>query len=306
MKRFCGICFVAFCFFGLVPLMGYHLPPLNLGFTSFLDGIVGKVKPGMYFQEYLQYYESDRFLDNNGKKIPPLEDPDFSTYVSLSQWIYVSDIELFKGKLAFDVLVPYVFSSHLNHNPIDLRTNGGGWSNLVFGPAIIWDTIMNGEQPVMTNMVEFDFSVPSGKYNEPKYGINPGFAFWYFQPFWASILFITPKLSLSWRLHYLWCGRDYKTHIQAGQSIYANYALGYQVRKDLILGINGYFLEQLQDSKFYNQRIPHSRERVFSIGPGFAYLPSETLAFFGNLYLESCVKNRPEGTRVNIRMAKFF
>ena len=80
----------------------YDLPPVNLGFTSFLDG-GPPAGPGLYFAQYLQWYASDKFTDNNGDKIGPF---DVDVWISLSQLIYQSnDKVLFGGKWGFDFIL---------------------------------------------------------------------------------------------------------------------------------------------------------------------------------------------------------
>ncbi len=300
-------------FFGFVvvtvlfsTVSAYNLPPLNLGYTSFLDGGVGPAMPGFVFQEYLQYYESNRFLDQNGKKIPGIKDPDFSAYVSLSQFLYTTKIEVLKGKLGFNCIVPCVFSTHLNKNLLQIKSSGGGFGDLLCCAYIQWDTVMRGDVPVFSSRIEMNVSLPTGKCREPQDAINPGAGFYYITPYWAGTLFFTPKLSASWRLHYLWCGRDKKTHIQAGQSVFSNYSLEYQVKENFYAGINGYFLEQFQNSKLNNKTIPNSRESLFSIGPGVLYLPSKNLNIFANFYFETYARNRPKGFRANLRAVKIF
>lgn len=295
-----------FFLFSALPLSAYHLPPLNLGFTSFLDGGVGPAVPGFVFQEYLQSYESNRFLDQNGKKIPGIKNPEFTSVASISQFLYTTKIDVLSGKLGFNFIVPYVFTSELNKNKLLIKDSGSGFGDLFFATFLQWDTVMKGDIPIFSSRLEINVSVPTGKCREPRYAINPGVGFYYINPYWAATLFFTPKLSASWRFHYLWCGRDHKTHIKAGQSIYSNYSLEYQLRKDFYVGINGYFLKQLENSKFYHETIPNSCESLFAIGPGVLYLPAKDLNLFANFYFETYAKNRPQGFKVNLRVVKIF
>ena len=50
------------------PAVAYDLPPVNLGFTSFLDGAPPS-GPGWYFQQYLQTLRSGKLMDANGDQI---------------------------------------------------------------------------------------------------------------------------------------------------------------------------------------------------------------------------------------------
>jgi len=43
------------------------LPPVNLGGTSFLDGVAG---PSLLLEETIEYYHANRFTDSKGGKIP--------------------------------------------------------------------------------------------------------------------------------------------------------------------------------------------------------------------------------------------
>ena len=80
------------------PVVAYDLPALNLGFTSFLDG-GPPAGPGVYFQEYLQYYSSDDFTDAKGDSLPLGNGAELNAWVSLNQLIYQSNTPvLFGGK----------------------------------------------------------------------------------------------------------------------------------------------------------------------------------------------------------------
>ena len=93
--------------------------------------------------------------------------------------------------------------------------------------------------------------------------------------------------------------------IQAGSALHLNYAVSYQVKDGLRLGVAGYYLEQLTDDRIDGVSVSGSKERVFAIGPGLMY-QNNGWAFTANSYMETAAKNRPEGYRVVIHLARFF
>jgi len=103
--------------------------------------------------------------------------------------------------------------------------------------------------------IELSVILPTGNYSANE-ALNPGANFFSFNPYWAGTLFITPKLTVSTRLHYLWNAKNTDPYdpgatgikdTQAGQAVHANFAASYEViPKKLRLGINGYALKQIQ------------------------------------------------------------
>jgi hypothetical protein len=123
------------------------------------------------------------------------------------------------------------------------------------------------------------------------------------------------------RAHYLWNARN--THpdeslgvcsTTAGQAFHINFADGYDVldrhlgddEQLLLVGLNGYWLKQTTDAEFNGNAAPGFREQVLGIGPGMVYSPTKGSCFFVNVYLETDVRNRPEGTRLTLRYIKHF
>lgn len=300
-------------------ISAYDLPAVNLGFTSFLDGAPPN-GPGLYFTQYIQYWKSKDFKDKNGNSaLPSFADEDLNAFISLTQFIYQSDKNLFKGiKPGIDIIIPTV-SLDLDYGkgvPAFPQDNGSGIGDILVGPFLQWDPIMGSHGPKFMHRVEFQMIFPTGKYDDDK-ELNPGSNFFSFNPYWAFTYFITNKLTFSSRIHYLWNaknndpGRAYKASgiddILAGQAIHGNFAMAYElIPSRLRLGINGLFLKQITETQADGKDIDGSKEQTFAIGPGLLYHFSKQKHFFINSYFENQTENRPEGFRMNFRLVYQF
>jgi hypothetical protein len=291
----------------------YDLPSVNLGFTSFLDG--GPPSgPGFYFSQYAQYWSSDKLTNENGDKIlPSFADEDLDAWISLTQFIYQSDKEIINGaRPGIDVIIPTVSldMSYGTDNPAFPQDNGSGIGDILVGPYLQWDPVMGKNGPKFMQRVEFQFILPTGKYDKDKQ-LNPGSGFFSFNPYWAGTYFFSKKLTGSARIHYLWNAENDNVagynNKQAGQAVHANFALAYEVLpKRLRAGINGYWLKQLTETEYDGKKSDNSKEQVFAAGPGIVYHFSKENHVFVNSYFETNAKNRPEGFKANLRWVHHF
>jgi hypothetical protein len=307
------------CFLGLLlstSATAYDLPAVNLGFTSFLDG-APPAGPGWYAQQYLQFYRDGRLQDGHGKDWLLPEDGrpkarDIGLDVSLTQLIYQSDQPLlFGGKWGVNLMLPLV-GFDLDNNDV-LKTNSASLGDLLIGPYLQWDPIMGPNGPRLVQRVELQMIFPTGDYDN-KDAINPSSNVFSFNPYWAGTAFLGPKWTASWRLHYLWNAKNEDPWVgfgaddaQAGQAVHVNFATAYEVLpKRLRLGVNGYYLKQITDSKLNGDSLSNSKEQVLGIGPGLVYHFSPHNHLFLNTYWESHAENRPEGFRLNLRFVHHF
>ena len=302
------------------PVQAYDLPAVNLGFTSFLDG-APPAGSGFYFSQYIQYWNPDKFADKNGDKLlPSFADESLDAWISLSQFIYQSDQEvLFGGKWGLDLIIPYISLDQdygVSNSFGFPEDNGSGLGDIVIGPYLQWDPVMGENGPVFMHRIELQFIVPSGKYDQNK-ELNPGSNFFSFNPYWAATLFVTPKITASTRVHYLWNAKNTDpnrnlvaigaSNTQAGQAIHLNLDLAYEVLpKQLRIGINAYYLKQISDTQINGKDVAGRREQVLGIGPGAVYHFSQNDHVFFNYYFETLAENRPYGDRVNLRFVHHF
>jgi len=298
----CGV-LVGLC--GVSVAMAYDLPSVNLGFTSFMDG-GPPAGPGFYFAEYVQYYHADRFTDANGYQAPPGR---MDAYISLSQLIYQSDQTVFLGgKWGVDVILPV---AGFDLDSTALTKNGAGIGDLLIGPFLQWGPVMGTNGPVFMHRIELQCITPTGRYNRND-ALNPGSNFFSFDPYWAATVFVMPRWTVDWRVHYLWNdqnddpGGTMRT-LQAGQAVHLNFSTAYEVLpKQLRVGLNGYYLKQVTDTEVNGHEVGGRCEQVLGIGPGAVWHFSQNDHLFLNVYFEMAAENRPEGERVNIRYVHHF
>lgn len=308
MKKISSITALFFLF--LIPsAFSYELPSVNLGFTSFLDG-GPPAGSGLYFTQYIQYWNSKKLTDHNGNRaLPSFADEELDAWISLTQFIYQSDKEISKGiRPGIDIIIPTVSldMSYKNDNPNFPKDNGTGIGDIVVGPYIQWDPVMGKKGPLFVQRIEFQFILPTGKYDTTK-ALNPGSNFFSFNPYWAGTIFLNEKTTMSARIHYLWNDKNDDTNTKAGQAFHANFALGYAfVKNRFRAGINGYFLKQITKSEINGNKSDSSKEQVFAAGPGCVYHFSKDNHMFINSYFETKAENRPEGFKLNLRWVHHF
>ena len=275
-------------------------PAVNLGDTSFLDGIAG---PGGVIEEIGDGAHEGTIVDGSGNTVSGT-----GTVNSISELTHVAWITrktILGGWYGTEVVAA---AAHVNAGSMG---QSGGWGALTVSPFILqWSERKIGNIPIDQRVV-FDFDLPVGAYTRSS-AVNIGANAFTVHPYYAITAFPAKRIETSWSVHYLWNSTNdsppFATgaqSMQAGQAIHFNATTAYNFGKHLWLGPNAYYLRQITDGRIDGIPLGNSPEQVAAIGPGMVWNSGKWF-FYANGYHEFGVKNRPEGNKLVLRVEKTF
>jgi hypothetical protein len=273
------------------------LPPVNLGGTTFLDGVGG---PGFLVRETLSAFDARHFDDASGAAVPGHNT--LFAFTSLTLVAYMAPFTVLGGHWGVEALVPVVYL-HLTTPGGTVTTSGVG--DLTVSP-LVWEApqlpLLGGQ---LCQRLDVDIVAPTGRYASTA-PIDAGSNLWSVNPYYAFTWLATDRIETSWRLHYLWNSKNNSpspayeaTSIQPGQAVHVNGAASFAVLRQFRVGVAGYFLRQITNSKANGQSVSGSQEQLAGLGPG-VLATAGPLVFVANVYGEFAVENRPQGTRVSV------
>lgn len=277
-----------------------QLPTVNLGDTNFEDGFGA---PGWFLEEFPSGYTAGELKNFKGQKVSGSNR--VTTYSTTSHIVFASRERFLRGWIAGEVLLPLVDVDVKPANGTHSRVRG--FADMTVGAGLQWapKKIGNG---VFINRAMIDVGVPTGKYSASR-PVNLGNHFVVVNPYYA-FTYERKKVEFSARLHYLWNSTNNDPFVgfgikdvQPGRAFHINYATSYELFKNVRLGFNGYWLQQLTDHQINGVAIPNSKERTVGLGPG-VQLGGQGIWFRVNSYLQTDVRNCPSGIRVTLRISK--
>jgi hypothetical protein len=279
-----------------------QLPTVNLGDTNFEDAFGA---PGWLLQEFPVTNVASEFKDSQGKTIPGRNR--VTAYSTTTHVAFVSKDRVLGGWLSGEVLQPLVDLDVQLANGTSSRVRG--LADVTVGTGLQWAPRKIAEG-VLAHRVVFDISLPTGMYSDRR-PVNIGNHVVVVNPYYA-VTYERKKVEFSTRLHYLWNSTNNAPFVgfgirnmQPGQAFHINYATSYALWKNVRLGFNGYWLQQLTDHHINGVSVPNSRESTVGLGPGIQ-LSGREIWFRLNGYIETDVHNRPSGIMVTFRISKAF
>ena len=283
------------------PALGQvQLPTVNLGDTNFEDAFGA---PGWLLEEFPSGYTAGELKDSKGQTVPGSNR--LTAYSTTSHIVFASKKLFLRGWIAGEALLPLVDVDAQLANVTESRVRG--FADLTVGTGLQWapKKIGNG---VFVYRAMIDVGVPTGKYSDSR-PVNLGNHFVVLDPYFA-FTYERKKMELSARLHYLWNSTNNDPFVgfgiknmQPGQAFHVNYATSYELFKNVRLGFNGYWLQQLTDHEIDSLAVPNSKERTVGLGPGIQ-LGGQGIWLRLNSYIETDVRNRPSGVKVTFRISK--
>jgi hypothetical protein len=277
-------------------------PAVNLGDTSFLDGIAG---PGIVVEEIGDGEQSNELVDGNGHRVSGSGQA--NSISSLTHIAWISRNRFLGGWYGAEVVVA---AAHVNAGGAGLKA--GGWGDLTVSPFILqWNEKKLGAALAFHQRVVLDLDLPTGEYSRNA-NLNLSRHVFTIHPYYAVTAFALRRTETSWRVHYLWSSKNMEPptfvsaqSIQAGQAIHFNATISYEIAKNIWLGSNGYLLEQISDAKVRGVALRSSPEQVGAIGPGMVWQHGRW-SFYLNGYHEIGAQNRPTGNKLVLRAEKVF
>lgn len=290
-----------------LPALGQQvpLPPVDLGATSFVDGIGG---PGVFLQNIVEPFHASQFNGSNGQKLPGSNSID--TFASITEVAYTSRYRIAGAYWGGELLVPVV---HVDlDTDLGVRGSQTGIGDLIFSPFLLqWPEKKLFGKPFYQRLHVAEFVVPTGRYdrnaavNVSSHVVSAG-------PHYAFTLLLSPNWETSARLHYVWNSANNDPNpgynassIQPGQAFHFNATLSRKLHPRLRAGVAGYYLKGTTDPKIGSVSLANSREQIGGIGPGL-WVATKPLEIYMHVFFETGAENRPQGVRYVMRFVKIF
>ncbi len=275
-------------------------PAVNLGDTSFLDGVAG---PGIVVEQIGDGAHDGTITGPAGNAVPGAGA--VNSISSLTHIAWLSHKQILGGWYGPEVVIA---AAHVNAG---VPGTAGGLGDITVSPFILqWPEKRILGMPT-DQRADIDFDLPVGEYSQSS-NVNLSSHAFTVHPNYVITAFPTKRIETSWRVHYLWNSTNYNPPIstgakstQAGQAIHFNATAAYNLYKGLWIGLNGYYIKQIADGKIDGVPLANSPEQVGAIGPGMVWNRGKWF-YYANGYQEFGAENRATGHKLVLRVEKIF
>ena len=292
------------------------------------------VVPGLYFQAPMVAYHASKIKGNDGKQLTaPTPVPglnakvaiDADTYAILPRLTYISGhrllgahvgvtamLPIVKRKADFGLTVPAPYSGNpllvggLNQTAAGMSGSETGIADLEISPVMHWE--IGDHQSVLFAPTVI---MPLGDFKANQ-RVNTGFGDYYtFRPS-VQYAFIGDGWDLGGRAVMSFNTRNKDTEYRSGNIFNFDWQAMAFVSEDIRVGVQGYFVRQLQDDTSKNATVQASinaqggsKARVNAIGPAVAWLMNGgEMLIEGKFMKEFGARNRTEGQAFWLTISK--
>ena len=254
--------------------------------------------PGTYLRVYNYYYTSDRFIGQDGKKVPIEFDADL--YALAPRLLWVSDIPILGGTYAADAIVPLIYK--------DINAGGAGGSEFGFFDPILEPFVISWHGERWDAVFALGGFIPVGDYDagDPS---SIGSGFWTQLTTLGTTLYLDPEKTWSasilsrYEVHSDQRDLDYRP----GDDFHFEWSVAKNFCEVINAGVSGYANWQVTQDTGSDAPAAKDKDRVFAVGPEITYLvPALRTVFKAAYLLEFEARDRPEGMVANITLTTAF
>jgi hypothetical protein len=144
---------------------------------------------------------------------------------------------------------------------------------VTIAPFIEWSKLPVWQRPLSIRLA-IQATAPTGQYS-PNDPVNAGSDAWQVSPYLAFTWRVSDRWEISGRSIYDWSGRSGRPPVsldaantQAGDQFAQNVSVSAAITDHWRLGVAGYGIWQLGDTRVDGQAVPKSRQQVIAVGPG--------------------------------------
>jgi hypothetical protein len=244
--------------------------------------------PGQYGLVYAQHYTTDKVVDNQGNDVTPTDDFKVTANAIVPRFVWVLPDPVGDASLALHAIMPLV-NLDVTVVPGVVEQSKQGLGDMTLGAALGWHHSAN-----LHTLAGLDVIAPTGAYSKGDTA-NIGRNHWAVQGVYG-ISWINPE-GLNADLKSMWTYNmeNSATSYKDGQELIFDYALGWGVGNGLVLGVGGYYYNQITDDTRNGDTVADNRGKALAIGPSVRYDSGK--GWFATLKYqsESSVRNRAEG-----------
>lgn len=266
----------------------------GLGAEGTLAG--GLPPPGLYGIVYQNHYQASRFADDDGHSAIP----GFRLHADsvTPRLIWMTHTTLFGGELGYYALMPLI---HLRVSVPGVSETRTGNGDMLVAPLLAYHSGLYHWG------YAFELVLPVGDYSRNHLAnlgrnyvtVRPIAGWSYHDPVGWDI---STKMSISVN------ARNGDTGYRSGSYWAGDYTVGYRVFPRILVGLEGYFLEQFNDDKLHGVAVGNggNRTQVLGVGGGLQYQAPTGWSVEGKVVRDTNVRNRSDGTSVWLRAAWKF
>lgn len=248
--------------------------------------------PGTYFINYLNYYSADRFEN------AALTDFKINAVADVMRFVHVTDKKILGADWGVQLLVPVVY---LDVHMMGMQDNRWGLGDIIFNPIILgWHS---KNLHVTTGL---DIFAPTGDYDKTRLA-NPGRNYWTFEPVVGVSYLSDSGIEASGKFMYDFNTKNNDIDYQSGQEFHVDYALGYHLGKQWVLGATGYCYQQTTGDEIKGIKVGTDgfKGRAWALGPAASY-SYKKMNFTLKYQNEFAVQNKPEGDKYWFKFSYVF